>query len=157
MKKKSNPGSNTNVMVLLESKLICLFACLWRHFFVTTREWVFIMSADQKEQLLVVWVHILLSSRHCVALKLPASDETPLHSLVIFLTRRAQGQRNGLFIDPERCHTMPCVWRISVSITHSHPLHMVYVPLLLYVFRLSTVRWCMSNFAGLWYLSKQLM
>lgn len=89
---------------------------------------VFSGQSDQKKCLLVVWVYILLSSWCCVALKLPASDEIPLHSLVIFLTRLAQGQRNGLFIDPERCHTMPCAWRISVSITHSLPLHMVCVP-----------------------------
>jgi len=70
---------------------------------------VFIGNADQKELLMVVWVYILLSSQHCVVLKLPASDDTPLHRHVIFLTRLAQGQRNGLFIDPERCHTIPCV------------------------------------------------
>ncbi len=47
------------------------------HWFVTQQEGrVFSRQADQKKPLLVVWVYILLSSRHCVALKLPASDET---------------------------------------------------------------------------------
>ncbi len=47
------------------------------HLLVTQQEgWAFSGRADQKKPLLVVWVYFLLSSRHCVALKLPASDET---------------------------------------------------------------------------------